>query len=86
VVTEAIVTSVKPSEKQFDELIEVVRSLSYGNGATPMGLEALTSALSGDRIDQRDSFAKQVYDGLTSVASSIDNLADAIRDVGRKLG
>jgi hypothetical protein len=77
----------KLDDEQFNELLRALTHISHGTDSTrgPAGFEALTMALSGDHIDGRASLGRQVYDGLTAVASSIDNLADALRG-GPRLG
>lgn len=68
----------KLTDEQFDRLLTAITKISHGTDQ-PHGFESLVMALSGDEISGRASLGRQTYDGLALVASSIDNLADAIR-------
>lgn len=67
--------------EQIEALIGAIRSISNGGtapGSQPEGLEMVAIALAGE------GNLKPVGEGLSEVAQAINNLADAIREVGTK--
>ena len=67
-------TTVEPmSSDQYDRLINAVERISVGTMKDPMGLEAVTMALSGDPREN-PSVAK----ALVQIADALNRIADAL--------
>jgi hypothetical protein len=70
----------------MDGLADVVRTVSHG-ASTPMGLEMLSMAISGEGPAGHDSLASAVRDGLHEIAQAqsdgLESIANAIRNSGR---
>jgi hypothetical protein len=64
-------------EEQTDRLITAIERLSMGGIHNPSGFEALTMALCGGMPGQQDSVAYS----LAMIASAIETLADAVKDL-----
>lgn len=67
-------------------LARAINGLVQGDATGPGGIESLVMALTGNSVSGRTSLPRQLHEGLTAVANSIDNLADAYRERTRKLG
>lgn len=77
--------------KEFDkeEIEEILRGfidaltkISEGNISGPGGLEALSMSIAGEKIEH--PLSEAVCDGACMISDSINNLADAIRELNER--
>jgi hypothetical protein len=64
---------------QIKSLIDAIYKISAGDIAGPRGIEALSMAIAGDGLD--NPLSKSIEKGAQLIADSINNLAEAIREI-----